>query len=89
MTLDANTLRAFAYLKNEEVHQYLINRYAELAGVQQVLRDEVEFRWNQGKQQLIAELLDIIDGARDSVESAERKEASSGHQPPHHKSLKF
>lgn len=74
--IDTTALRAFAALKHGEIHKALLAQRDELSQAQRSLRDEVEFRWNQGRQQMLSDIIDTIEGARDEVErieSASRK----------------
>ena len=67
-------LRSFDHLKNGPIHTWLVAECNKLALTQRGLRDDVEFRWNQGRQQMLCDIIAKIEGARDEHERVEQSE---------------
>lgn len=73
MTLTEREIRALTHLINGDVEAMLKRVNTELTETQRLLRDETELRWNQGKQQLLFEILDMIRTSRERLEALERR----------------
>ena len=69
--METSEYRAFAHLKNTAVHEVLKRQYEKLSLEQRSIKDEIDLRWNQGKQQMLFEILETIDKAKAEVERIE------------------
>lgn len=64
-------LMSFASIKNSGVHEAFKNEFAILSEFQRSIKDEVELRWNQGRLQMLFDILDTIENAKSEVEKIE------------------
>lgn len=76
MRHDQQVLMELANLKNGPLHKALQAEYTEITNMQCRLKDETELRWNQGKQQLLFEMLNDIESARDRLEQPSRPKST-------------
>lgn len=73
MRLDEQALMELARLKNGPLHKALEAELNEVIATQCRLKDETELRWNQGRQQLLFDILEEIENARDRLEKPSTK----------------
>lgn len=60
---DERQLKAMAQLKGTPVHQMLTAILANSYSSTRLFRDEVNLRWEQGRQQMLCELVEMIEGS--------------------------
>jgi hypothetical protein len=77
MKQSEQVLRELASMKDGPLHNALKAELNTVIALQCKLKDEVELRWNQGKQQLLFEILDDILSARDRLEKSSRQKPTT------------
>lgn len=70
-------LRSMMDLKGSEVESILLGELRDSQALGSMAKDEHVVRWHQGRQQLLFEILEVIDKAREALNKTPTKPASN------------